>query len=1670
MKLTDKLNLIVNQLTNRKRLVATITIALAVVVIVIGYYNGWFNNWLKGKTQAAANQEWHLTNKDDYNATTGITFDDTYATVDLEYNPAPAFNFAISPYPNITDVWYNGSDLLGAAVDANQEVAYSFYNTVTNLWSDWFGFPLAYDIKVKRIASTGAFNNTIFGLGSTTDGNNGAVVLAAASFSGMSNITYINLNTDIPGPAINAKDVTAGIQYNNRLYAGLTPQTPGPNSFGVLSTDNNLLGAIVRTTMPWVSSVNNFLSVDSPSRLYATTTQATGHIEQGKALIWYTDDNGASWQEATLDPSDPLTSHSTTLGIVDDSEGYIYATTDQNYILKSTFPKGDIFRKLIVPNPSGSKMNFLYSDSKNNIWVPLDNGKFLRSVDYTAGVGAERFFVTNSTSFSYAGASAIRITSAVKLSTGEMLWAGGAWVGSTPIKGVGWKVSTATDQYFINKTGIAFSSLTSFSAQINAETADQVFKFKYRISHTSADGPWYWYYADPLGNSGWEMAADVNLNDTNLEKANTANEINTNLSQFITDVGVGNELFYFQAIYTQDPADLVPHDVVLDSINLGYEPPKVLTSFLVDVPPFTQLNTNFDFTVTAVDQNGDTLTNFNQTLLVRSNMTGNLVDGDDGQLIGCTAETWQNGVLKYNSCQVKQASNPAVRYIGAGYVDNSQIPPVTIYDTDTTVVVDPELEALDYFDVVANPPAIGVDEAFTITVEAHIPDTLGGFIKPNFSNPTTIIADGNGDDLDDGVITPQVIGDGLNAGNWVNGVATYDQYKISVANPTPYKIIAQYGTVTGFTTIYVSAGHTLNPVIISMNPSSGPVGVEVTLAGINFGTMAGTIYFGSAIASLKNGTLWNDINLIAVAPDPVGGILSVMVKIISSDGLASNEMQYTYTGPGDPVINSIDPNHGTPLGGTLVTLDGQYFGNSLGTVQFIGIGQATVLSWTSNSVMVVSPPSVPSGTVAIRLTTSAGLVSNPMGYTYDSVNGVAPVLARYHSKSFAVTELASLDDITILAKGYGANIYDGAERTIIAVGLFTTADDTTPLGAGDDGMNTGYYLLTDNHDNNIAKLTALSLLPNFKDVQSIKFRIDLYTPDPTDSTLQPWVESITLNYTLASGTIGTLDFVGSASKNVSESAPVTTPPFDVNAVAGTFGGSYAMQIGIEWEASAPAGVTPVIAATGDLTNPVDTINPFESEMTYGIKVEFTAGAGAVFDGTSYNFRITGVDTTNASITLTPTIFGTLTLNANPSFLFTVNDDNQLSHPSGDVTYNMTIQHLNGFSTGIDLTTDATTVFAAEGITINPVFNPESPITAPGDVTLKFTLPSNIANLPKTLDFTITATATGFTPQVRSAHLNIEALAPDDFAIMVAEPHDQQTQANGSVVYEINLDYGTNFTSDVTLTTDIADASIFGANTFTSIVFDPSTVDNTISSATLTLSVGSTPDPLLLDTLKIFAITGTSVDDPTKTHNALASDGTDPALTINSTVFNTITISLTVPVQDTPSTILPSVFTLNLYPVGAVTKDDFAVSLSGLTPTSQDQINKIVTIDVQVSKDLLTDGAVYTVYTRSTRNFWVKSIADLTVDKGQATPHTVTFPIALAGDIKPTTSPGPDNTINGFDVTYVVNNYSREYDSSNPTDTGFLIADFNNDNLINIFDVGRVVNNWVMSGDPFFGPF
>ncbi len=182
----------------------------------------------------------------------------------------------------------------------------------------------------------------------------------------------------------------------------------------------------------------------------------------------------------------------------------------------------------------------------------------------------------------------------------------------------------------------------------------------------------------------------------------------------------------------------------------------------------------------------------------------------------------------------------------------------------------------------------------------------------------------------------------------------------------------------------------LGPTIININPNNGPAAGNntVIITGSNFvsGLM---VFFGGQVATMVT---WLSPTLIEVevpATVPLSVPQEVDVVVQNPDGQqVTLQNGYTYNSEPPPFITSIMPIQGPVVGGTMVTITGTNFLDSVGTttVSFGGI-PATITSITSTQIIVKTPPSTSGpGPVDVMVTTTdGGSDTAPSAFTYIAV-------------------------------------------------------------------------------------------------------------------------------------------------------------------------------------------------------------------------------------------------------------------------------------------------------------------------------------------------------------------------------------------------------------------------------------------------------------------------------------------------------------------------------------------------------------------------------------------------------------------------------------------------------------------------------------------------------------
>ncbi|MEA3307840.1 MAG: IPT/TIG domain-containing protein, partial [Elusimicrobiota bacterium] len=246
-----------------------------------------------------------------------------------------------------------------------------------------------------------------------------------------------------------------------------------------------------------------------------------------------------------------------------------------------------------------------------------------------------------------------------------------------------------------------------------------------------------------------------------------------------------------------------------------------------------------------------------------------------------------------------------------------------------------------------------------------MPFTLNGFNFGTYSSGKTTVLIG-------GTTAPLILWNDMQIKGTVPGTLAPGDYDIKV------QIV---GGAT--TTISNALNFTLtNPVLNSLAPSSGPIGMPFTIDGISFGNYSSgktTVLIGGATAPL---TLWTDTQIKGTIPGTLeNGEHAVIVERNINGGLTqTSSMTFTLT---IPQAYSLSPSSG-PIG-LPFTIDGISFGtySSGKTTVLIGGATAPLTLWTNTQIKGTIPGTIDSGnhSVIVERNINGGLVqTSPMAF------------------------------------------------------------------------------------------------------------------------------------------------------------------------------------------------------------------------------------------------------------------------------------------------------------------------------------------------------------------------------------------------------------------------------------------------------------------------------------------------------------------------------------------------------------------------------------------------------------------------------------------------------------------------------------------------------------------
>ena len=178
-----------------------------------------------------------------------------------------------------------------------------------------------------------------------------------------------------------------------------------------------------------------------------------------------------------------------------------------------------------------------------------------------------------------------------------------------------------------------------------------------------------------------------------------------------------------------------------------------------------------------------------------------------------------------------------------------------------------------------------------------------------------------------------------------------------------------------------SKSFTVLPTILSLSPTSGPVGASVTISGYNFGS-SGSVTFNNQTATT---TSWNSTTIIATVPSTAttGNV------VVTSNSASSVGVPFTVVPT--PNISSISVNHG--IAGTPVTISGTNFGSGQGSEAGLAVfngANAFITSWSSTSIVALVPSTAFPGAGTVSVTVG-GVQSNTVAFTVNpNITSMSP--------------------------------------------------------------------------------------------------------------------------------------------------------------------------------------------------------------------------------------------------------------------------------------------------------------------------------------------------------------------------------------------------------------------------------------------------------------------------------------------------------------------------------------------------------------------------------------------------------------------------------------------------------------------------------------------------------
>ncbi|MFA5270474.1 MAG: hypothetical protein WC400_02625, partial [Patescibacteria group bacterium] len=489
-----------------KRLVSlTATVALVIQTIVPGGLFSWPANF------ALAAQDWDFATASDYTLGDYASIIDGYAIADMQFSGSSDAMDGI--YGKVTDVIETSTaGRILAAVDTLDANPYS-----TNYGHTW----------TIPVDSTPDLSNKHYKFSKWTNGtHSGRVVAGGASYAsdvtGDGAIWYTTDAGDHWSATVTLPDttkVTAIETFGDVVMVGTTGDDTNDDRVFVDRDQGGAGPWITIDTLTWNATGINDFALDKDVKT-AMVGISTSSLAGGAVPIMYSTD-GLTWRAAATISGN--SSISAVLAMATDPvTGNIYATTNGNYVLKST-NDGATWSEIAVSGSANAKI--IYVDANGGITI-INTATIIRCLDGGTDFAEQTTDVPDSIS---ASEGIIRMSDHAYLIGTEVGGKGDVYIGSS----TGTFVIASDMVSVTNKTGVAFTSITGVTDSYPTTSEGSNIDYRFRAVNSGS-----WYYWD---GSDWAVSSGQ-------AGANQLSEISqANWSTFLSSLGLTSGTFYFQA-------------------------------------------------------------------------------------------------------------------------------------------------------------------------------------------------------------------------------------------------------------------------------------------------------------------------------------------------------------------------------------------------------------------------------------------------------------------------------------------------------------------------------------------------------------------------------------------------------------------------------------------------------------------------------------------------------------------------------------------------------------------------------------------------------------------------------------------------------------------------------------------------------------------------------------------------------------------------------------------------------------------------------------------------------------------------------------------------------------------------------------------------------------------